>query len=430
MTKSFTLRFLGGVDQIGRSAILVSSNGSNILLDYGVELKRPPLFPLPVAPRELDGLVLSHAHLDHTGSSPYLYISGAMNTFTTPPTIDQTDILVKDFLKLSGPMLPYEYLDLKTMEGKSIPLNYKEQVEVKNTPFTLQLLNAGHIPGSSQVLLETGSKRLLYTSDINSVESRLQPPADTDYGELDVLICESTYAGIYHPDRRENEKAFVEKVTEVVEGGGVAFIPTFAIARSQEIAMILVKNGFEENIYMDGMALTATKIFLNHSSFLKDPRGLEYAMERVTEVDNWKQRKRVVEKPCAIIAPAGMLGGGSAVYYMSRVYKDERNAIFIVGFQIPGTPGRALKEEGKAYIKGKKEKVLAEVHEYLFSSHIDQRGFEELFRSLKGQPKVFLVHGEKSNIKALHRFVEDEIGLEVIDPRLGETYDLDSSGPL
>ena len=430
MTGSLTIKFLGGVEQIGRSAILVSSNGSNILLDYGVELKKPPLFPLHVAPRELDALVLSHSHLDHTGRSPYLYISGNMETFTTPPTIDQVDILVKDFLKLSGPMLPYEYLDLRTLESKTIPLNYREEVELKGTPFTLQFLNAGHIPGSAQTLLEIGSKRLLYTSDINSVETRLQAPADMDYGELDVLICESTYAGIYHPDRRENEKAFVEKVREVVEGGGVAFIPTFAIARSQEIAMILVENGFKGDIYMDGMALTATKIFLDHKPFLKDPHSLEYAMKRVIEVVNWKQRKKVGEKPCAIISPAGMLGGGAAVYYMSKVYNKEKNAIFIVGFQIPGTPGRALKEERKAYIKGKKQKVLAEIYEYLFSSHIDQRGFEKLFKSLKGEPKVFLVHGEKSNIKFLHRFIEEEVGLEVIDPKLGETYDLDSPNPL
>ncbi len=420
------LRFLGGVGQVGRSAILVSDGGSNILLDYGVKTSKPPLFPLHVAPRDLSALIVSHAHLDHSGGTPYLYISGTMNAYMTPPTIDIIDLLIKDFLKLSGPSLPFEYLDLRSLESKTIPIEYHQKVDISGTPFTIELLNAGHIPGSSQVLVDLDSKRLLYTSDINGTETRLQPSAESDYGEIDVMICESTYAGTTHPAREEQEEKFVEKVEEVVEDGGVALIPAFAIGRSQEILMILTKHGFDGNIYMDGMAITATRIFMNHRDFLKNPQDLERALDRVNKVNNWKQRKRIINDPCAIIAPAGMLGGGSAVYYMSKVYDDVKNAIFVVGFQVPGTPGSTLIEEKKTYIRGRRLKVRAEVHNNVFSSHIDQRGFEDLFKNVEGEPTVFLVHGEPDKIKVLERFVSEEVGLEAKIPGLGDKFEIDN----
>ncbi len=403
---------------------MVSERGSKILLDYGVQTSKPPLFPLHVAPRDLSALVVSHCHLDHSGGTPYLYISGTMNAYMTPPTIDMIDLLIKDFLKLSGPSLPFEYLDLRTLESRTIPIGYHQRMEISGTPFQIELFNAGHVPGSSQVLVNVGSKRLLYTSDINWTETRLQPPAESDYGEIDVMICESTYAGTNHPERKEQEEKFVEKVEEVVQGGGVALIPAFAIGRSQEILMILARHGFDGNIYMDGMANTATQIFMKHPGFLKDPKEMEKALERVKRVYNWKQRRRIVNDPCAIIAPAGMLGGGSAVYYMSKVYDDEKNAIFVVGFQVPGTPGSTLVEEKKAYIRGRRLKVRAEVHNDVFSSHIGQRGFEELFKKIEGQPTVFLVHGEPDKTKLLARFVSEEVGLDIKMPSLGERFEI------
>ena len=108
----------------------------------------------------------------------------------------------------------------------------------------------------------------------------------------------------------------MDKVGEVLEEGGIALIPTFALGRSQEILLILLERGFEGDIYMDGMALTATDILMQHPGFLKDANKLEKAVERVNKIFQWRQRRKVIKDPSAIISPAGMLGGGSSVFYM------------------------------------------------------------------------------------------------------------------
>jgi len=426
-----TVRCLGGCGgQVERSGYLLSKDGSTILLDYGAQLSKPPVFPLHVAPRQLDGFVVSHAHLDHTGGAPYLYISGRMPVYSQEVTMKQVDLLVRDFLKLSGPRLPYEFLELHTLLQHSKHLGYHEKTQMGKGVFSVELYNSGHIPGGASLMVETGKERLLYTSDINTYETRLMSPAETTYGELDAIICESTYAGRFHPDRKATEGRFLERVSEMVQGGGTVLIPTFAIGRSQEILLILHHGGYENDLYMDGMALSATRLFIEHSDVLKEPPALERAMESVTEVYRWKDRKKVVDKPGVIIAPAGMLGGGTAIFYMSRIYKNPKNAIFIVGFQAPGTPGKALVEEKRAYIRGVETRVEAEVESFKFSSHADQKGFEGIFKGLEGDPLVILVHGEESRVQQQVKFVTQEIGLKACAPGLGDEIEIGGNGPL
>lgn len=428
VTDTLKLRFLGAAGQVERSATLITVNGSKLLLDYGVQLKRPPLFPLHVSPRELSGIAVSHAHLDHSGATPFLYISGVMSAYTTPATMDLIDLLIKDFLKISGPDLPFEFVDLQTLESKAATMGYRERVEVPHSPFTIEFLNAGHVPGASQILVDTGSKRILYTGDINSYETHLQAPADFDYGDVDVVISESTYAGETHPERDKHEEDFAEKIRGVLEDGGIALIPTFAIGRSQEILLMLVDRGFDHEIFMDGMAVTASDILIRHPTFLRDAHKLERALRKVNKIYEWKQRRRVVRDPCVIIAPAGMLSGGAAVFYMRRIHDDPRSAIFVVGFQSPGTPGRTLVEEKRTFIRGKERRVRAEVHNYRFSSHIDHRGFEKMFKNIRVEPIVFVVHGDPQNLEALAGLVSEEIGLEAYVPRLGEEFEIGGSG--
>nr|NIM46155.1 MBL fold metallo-hydrolase [Nitrososphaeria archaeon]NIN53477.1 MBL fold metallo-hydrolase [Nitrososphaeria archaeon]NIQ33994.1 MBL fold metallo-hydrolase [Nitrososphaeria archaeon] len=418
----------GATGQVERSATLISHEDSKILLDYGVQLKRPPLFPLHVSPKELSAMTLSHAHLDHSGASPFLYVSGMMNAYMTSATLDLIDLLIRDFLKISGPDLPYEFIDFQTLRGKTTTVEYHQRIEVPSSPFTLELLDAGHVPGSSQIMVDVGSTRVLYTGDLNSYETHLQPAAETDYGDVDVVITESTYAGVIHPERERHEKDFVDKVGEVLEVGGIALIPTFALGRSQEILLILLERGFEGDIYMDGMALTATDILMQHPGFLKDASKLEKAMERVNKIFQWRQRRKVIKDPCAIISPAGMMGGGSSVFYMKKLRDDPRNAIFVVGFQSPGTPGRTLVEEKKAYIEGRRQRVKSEVYRYSFSSHIDQKGFKRLLKNIKGQPIVFVVHGNLPNQETLAELASKEIGLEAYAPRFGDEFEVSDSG--
>ena len=159
----------------------------------------------------------------------------------------------------------------------------------------------------------------------------------------------------------------------------------------------------------------ATAVYYIHEAFRK-----------AEIIERWRQRKSIIKEPCAIIAPAGMLGGGAAVFYLTKLYDDEKNGIFIVGFQVPGTPGRMLLEERKAIIKGKVKRVKMRAEKYHFSSHIDKSGFKSLFSKIKGDPKFFVIHGNKENSNLLAKMLKEDLGFDTYLPKLGEEFEVDS----
>jgi putative mRNA 3-end processing factor len=304
-------------------------------------------------------------------------------------------------------------------------LPYNEPEEIPNTKFEIEILDAGHIPGSGQIIVDDGDKRLLYTGDINTYETRLQRPANTYYRDIDIVIIESTYADEVHPKRDKMEGAFVEKIKEVVDDGGIALVPAFALGRSQEILLILHHHGYKGRLSIDGMAVTATEILLRHKNYLKSYKSLKKAFNKAKKIRKWRDRKKVVKEPGVIIAPAGMLGGGSAVFYMNKVYENEKNGIFLVGYQAPGTPGKTLLEEKIMDRGGTKKKVKSQVYYFQFSSHTDQKGLDSIIRNLDGDAKVMVVHGEDSSRKALKRLCKEKYGIDVILPSMGDEYEFD-----
>ena len=414
------LKFLGGICEVGRSALALTSGNSTLLLDYGVQINREPSFPLHISPKNVDGILLSHAHLDHSGGLPIYYIRHRMPVYATELTFELSRILLNDFIKLSGYYLPYEHADVEAMLDNANPVSLSETLEVKG--FKVSFLEAGHIPGSLQLLVEADGGRLLYTGDVNTYETRLLKAADLDYGNLSAVVVEATYAGEKHPDRSELEKVFVEKVREVVERGGTALIPAFSVGRSQEVLCILEAHGFEHQVYMDGLALEANEAMLRHPEYFKDYELLRRALDKAKWIRGWRERRQTIRRPCAIVSPAGMLKGGAAAYYVEKVAKQSRNAIFLVSFQIPGTPGRMLWEEKRIYVGGKPKPVEAETEFFHFSSHTDGEGLKTLLKNVKGNPKVFVVHGNSENSERLARWVSQELGLEAAVPKVGETY--------
>jgi len=414
------VRFLGGTGEVGRSAVLVEAGGARVLLDYGVMLDDEPGFPMHVPPRELDAVVITHAHLDHSGAAPIFYIGRGPPLYATRLTLDVTELLVQDFIHISGYYLPFEVLELQNMLSHARYTTYRKPFKVKDVEITF--LRAGHIPGSAQVLVEAEGKRLLYTGDINPVDTRLLEGADLDYGELDAIIIESTYANQDHPDRLEVEREFVARVREVVEGGGTALVPAFAVARAQEIACVLRAHDFPYDIVMDGMARRVNLIFMNHLHELRDPELYMAAMDDVILVARKKDRKKFVKRPCVIISPAGMLKGGPAAYYAMRLAGSARNAIFLVSYQIPGTPGHELLENKTYIVNGKVQAVKAQVERFDFSSHAGASHLHDLLRGLEGSPKVFVVHGAEGNCELLASWAREELGLEAVAPEAGSEF--------
>jgi len=411
--------FLGATNEVGRAAIAVKTAKAQVLLDYGVMINHEPGFPMHVPPKEVDAIILTHCHLDHSGAIPIYHIHEKKPVYGTKLTFELTQVLIEDFIHLSGYYLPYEYLELKTMLRSCRNLKYRKEREIGDIKF--QLLNAGHVPGSAQILLEVKDKRILYTSDFNPRKTRLLDGADQNYGELDVVIIESTYADEDHPDRAQMEKEFVNAVTEVVERGGTALVPAFSVGRAQEILCILAAHHFEYSVTLDGMAREVCRIMMNNTKFLRDPRLFLDAVHMANWVEGWKDRRKATKKPGVIVSPAGMLKGGPAAFYIQKVGKKSHNAVFLVSYQIPGTPGRELLEKGMCVIDGKVQKVKAEVRHFDFSSHAGASELKETIKKLEGNPKVFVVHGAEGNCEMFANWIRENIGLEASAPEAGET---------
>jgi putative mRNA 3-end processing factor len=397
---------------------MVLTDKTKLLLDYGVMVDHEPGFPMHVPPKEVDGIVMTHGHLDHSGAVPIFHIQEKKPVFGTVLTFDLARVLISDFIHLSGYYLPFEYIELQSMMHSSVSMNYREKRTVGD--IGLQLLDAGHLPGSAQALVEADGKKLLYTSDYNSIDTRLLRSADRNYGSVDAFVIESTYADEDHPDRATLERHFVERVTEIVEDGGTVLVPAFSVGRSQEIACVLTAYHFEYSITVDGMTREANRIMMNRTGFLRDPRLFMEAVNSANAVESWRDRRLAMNKPGVVISPAGMLKGGPAAFYIQKIGKKSRNAVFLVSYQIPGTPGRELLDKGHCVIDGKMRKVKAQVEHFDFSSHAGASQLRETVKKLEGNPKVYVIHGAEGNCERFAKWIREETGHEAIAPRSGD----------
>jgi putative mRNA 3-end processing factor len=417
------ITILGSGKEVGRSGFLVTSNNTNVLLDYGVMLKREPSFPIHVRPKDISMIVLTHAHLDHSGNIPSLFLSGSnISVLGTNPTFELSDLLIEDMLKISGFYLPFEYADLSNMMSHSKTLQYKEKHLVNDMEITLY--ESGHIIGGSSILVEVEGKRIFYTGDINKRGSKLLTPADLDLPEVDILIIESTYSQTEQAPREESEKNLVQFAYDVIERGGTLFIPAFSVERAQEIACVLKASNFKHRISMDGMALKANEIMLRNPSFLRDPDGFKKIITEVEWVKGWHRRKHLVKEPGVIISPAGMLVGGTALFYLEEIAKNPNNGIALVSYQGKGTPGRLLLEKGLVSYNGKTKKSLAEVKHYEFSGHSSRTELFEILGKIKGNPRVLTVHGDDMSCTKFASEIKEKYGFDAIAPDNGQIVEV------
>ena len=414
MNNGIKIQFLGGVEEVGRLAMVLETGDIKLLFEYGMSPGKPPSYPLPPPP--IDLVLLTHAHLDHSGMIPWLFSRTDQNIFTTKLTGEITDILHKDTIKIArseGYAIPYSNSDVKEAKSSITPIEPSQKREIGDNHEVI-CHHAGHIPGSVMYEL-VGDKRILFTGDFNVIDTQIVK--GTKPVNCDFLFIEGTYAGRDHPKKRdEMEKELIDKIDEVVKRGGIAVLPAFAVSRSQELAMVLKNSGF--NVWLDGMGKKVSKLFLKYPRYLRSPERLKKAINKLNLVHSDQGRKMALKSE-VIITSSGMMDGGPILNYMNKLKDDSKSAVLLTGYQVENSNARLLMDKGMLNFYGVIEKIECEAVYFDFSAHA---GHSELIEFAKkcSPEKIVLMHSD--NREALIEPLKDVA--EIYMPKTGETVEL------
>jgi len=451
---------LGGVQEVGRSAFLLQTRESNVLLDCGVNpgSSRPfeafPRFDNPAFELEsLDAVIISHSHLDHCGLVPFLYKYGYDGpVYCSAPTSNLMTLLQLDYLDVAGKQgtTPfYDQKDVRECVLHTLPLRYGVVTDIA-PDVRLTLHNAGHILGSSMVHLHVGEglHNVVYTGDYKYSRTMLLEAATTEFPRVETVITESTYGGPddVMPSRVEAEERLTSIVNQTLERKGKVLIPVPAVGRAQEIMLILdgyMKRGLmkEAPVFIEGMISEATAIHTAFPEYLgREVRnsilhdGINpFQSDYFTIVEHPSVRQEIIEgQPCIIMATSGMLEGGPVIEYFKSLADNENNTVVFVSYQIEGTMGRrvqrGLNEVMLMTAEGKMDvvKVRLRVDSIEgFSGHSDRRQIFNYVTHLRPKPeRVVVCHGERAKCLSMANFIERRCEIRSFAPALMETFRL------
>jgi putative mRNA 3-end processing factor len=405
--------FLGGGHEVGRLGILLKYDRTRMLFDYGMTATSPPQYPKDCPP--IDRMFLTHSHLDHCGMIPWLTARYDIDVVATPASREVALLLMEDSIKVGqseGYPEPYDIGDVKVAKRRFREIDFGETVNASKMQLVAH--SAGHIPGATMYEIRDRSTTLV-TGDLHTIDTRLVGGAKPV--KCDNLIMESTYSGRNHDDRSKTEYALLKKVDEVLDRGGKVIIPAFAVGRTQEI-LLLLKDSKRE-FWLDGMGRKVCKIYLSMPEYVRSGKRLRQAINRTKLVRNPQARSRAA-KSDIIVTTSGMLDGGPVLDYLDQLKDDPRSAILLTGYQVEGSNGRRLLNDGVIDVKGATVKVNCEVEKFDFSAHA---GHDQLLQFAKGcsPERIVLCHGDKR--EALAEDLRKE-GFEVLLPKNGEKFAL------
>ncbi|MGC8885242.1 MAG: beta-CASP ribonuclease aCPSF1 [Candidatus Nanoarchaeia archaeon] len=438
------ISILGAGREVGRSAVLLQTPESNILIDCGLNVAAIGRYAYPYlnAPEfhieDLDAVIISHAHLDHSGFLPYLFKIGYRGpVYCTEPTRDILALLALDYIELSHMGKPlYTAADVKEAVKHTITLDFEEVTDI--TPdVRLTLYNAGHILGSALVHLHIGDgwHNFLYTGDLKVENSLLLNGAKTTFPRVESLMIESTYGSPEDimPPREECELEQMNIIKKTLARGGKVLIPTLGVGRSQEILLVLDKaareGSFDAPVYVDGMVWDVTAVHAVYPSFLgAEVREKVFYEEQnpllnplFKRVGSAKERQEILNgPPCVILATSGMLNGGPSVEYFKHLAPDPKNTVIFVNYQAEGSPGRAVLR-GDQEVKLNDEVVKVALERYSltgFSGHADYNEILTYVKKLRPKPKkVIVVHGEPTKTLSIASAIHKNFKVETVAPR-------------
>jgi len=456
---SITLTTLGGFQEVGRSAFLVQTKESRVLVDCGINPGSSN--PMNAFPRLsidsfdlelLDAVIISHAHLDHCGFLPFLYKYGYDGpVYCSEPTSSLMTLLQLDYLDVAqaqGFAAPYDQKDVRETVLHTIPI--KESTVTDISPdLHLTIHNAGHILGSMVVHLHVGEglHNIVYSGDFKYGRTMLLEPAIASFPRVETLILESTYGASddMMPSRAEAENRLISIANASLEKGGKVLIPVPAVGRAQEIMLVL--DGYmkqkllkEVPVFIEGMVNEATAIHTAYPEYLaREVRDLifhqgvnPFQSEYFVNVKDASIRQEILKGgPCIVLATSGMLEGGPSVWYFKEMVADDRNVLIFVSYQIDGTLGRRLQrglteapvvEEGRVqYLKVGMRVEAVEG----FSGHSDRNQILGYLRRIFPKPERVLVnHGERSKCLSMTNVIHRFFGVQCEAPEVLETLRL------
>lgn len=425
--------FHGAAQEVGKSCIEIQTRGKKYIMDAGIKFTQfgneyPKMLDKVYS---LDGVFLSHAHLDHSGALPMLEHK-RLNCpiYTTKLTWKTTNLLLQDSYhleKLKHLHPAYVERDIRKVKKDLRFVHYDKQYESHDGKVKFTYLNSGHIPGGASILLELEGKKLLYTADINTEETLLMVKSEVDkLQDIDILITENTYGDRMHPPRDECEEGLLDSVRTCLKGGGTALIPVFSVGRSQEILLLL--NRLEEDvpIYLDGMARKLTEMYINSEDpYIKDKDILEKMFNRCHVIKHPKERDKIAkEKGAVIVTTSGMVQGGPVLSYIEKIIADEKNYIILTGYQAKGTQGRHIFEDHQYYKHGQRFKVKCHIRKYDFSAHYGQDCIHSMQEKIK--PKVLILqHGDMGALCESRAYAKEKLKDTVtVLPALGQVIEI------
>ncbi len=451
---------LGGCREVGRSCFMLSTPETKVLIDCGVNVgsddnATPYLYIPEVTPiSQIDAVVLTHAHLDHSGLIPLLYKYGFEGpVYCTPPTRDLMALLQLDFIDVAakeGKTIPYESSMIRETLKHTITLNYGDVTDIA-PDMKLTLHNAGHILGSSVVHFHVGDGlyNIAFSGDYKYEKTRLFDPAVNSFPRIETIITESTYGGSkdIQPSRREAENRLKNIVKETIARGGTVLIPAFAVGRSQEVMLVLeeiIRKGFVDDnipVYLDGMIWEATAIHTTYPEYLNSDlknlifhKGMNpFLADCFEQVDSVEKRKDILTnpRPGVILATSGMLNGGPIMEYLRAYGPDEKNSLVFVGYQAEGTMGRRLQKgwsEIPVYSNGKSDIIKINLQVQTvdgFSGHSDRRQLMDYIKKMKPRPEhVLTEHGDEKSCLDLASSIYRKYRIETRAPMNLETIRL------
>jgi len=451
---------LGCCREVGRASFVLSTPETRVLIDCGDKPGAEGEVPYLQVPEanpiaDLDAVVLTHAHLDHSALLPLLFKYGYDGpVYTTEPTRDLMGLLQLDYLDVAakeGRTPPYDSEMVREELKHTITLDYGDVTDIA-PDIKLTFHNAGHILGSavSHFHIGDGFHNVVFSGDVHYTDTRLFNGASNDFPRVETLVMESTYGrrDDYQTDQEDSERKLTEVISETIEQDGKVLIPAFAVGRSQEIMLVLeeaMREGRipEVPVHLDGMIWEATAIHTTYPEYLRDDLrdrifhddANPFLAEQFNHIDAGEEERQEVADggPCIILSTSGMVEGGPIMSWLRHVGGQDDGTMVFVGYQAQGTLGRRIQNgwdeipvsdrDGRG---GRGSTISLNMNVETvdgFSGHADRQGLENFVRTMNPRPeKVLCVHGDESSTQDLSSALYHEFNMRTFAPKNLETF--------